>query len=133
MSPYRVPWPPEAAPPVRRHRTSIALGALWVITATVAFVHQWLNARRLDELTAQLAAVQAAEDDDAHAIAALQGPCSAAAESDNAEERAALQRQIEDARRHEGELRVQGALPKCRCSGTGDPLCAEIPGQSCAP
>ena len=24
-------------------------------------------------------------------------------------------------------------LPKCKCSGTGDPLCSEIPGQTCTP
>jgi len=70
------------------------------------------------------------------------------------EERAQLEQQIEDAKKKQADLVAQAqqvkpggggggggghtgpvqprALPKCKCT-VGDPLCSEIPGQTCTP
>lgn len=102
------------------------MGALGVVAAMTSFVFQWRSERRLEELEAQVAAIQAAEEHDARAIADLQGSRFVGPDPDDAEERAALEAQLREAAK-----KNPADVPRCRCAGNGDPLCAEIPGQTC--
>jgi Tfp pilus assembly protein PilN len=123
------------------------------IAGLVGGVVVYSNAQKHErELQAQLQDLQAKQEENNRKMSELTDKLSHAT---TPEERAALEQQLEDAKKKQADLADQaksvkpsgpahytgpatgGAakpnLPKCKpCAGTGDPLCPDIPGQNCS-
>jgi colicin import membrane protein len=105
--------------------------------------------KKAHDLESQLTTLQAQADENNKKMADLNDKLS---HTTSPEERAALEQQLEDAKKKQQELAsqkenvqhghqvhvgggggvVHANLPKCKCAA-GDPLCSEIPGQTCTP
>lgn len=129
---------------------SIGVLALGGLIGAAVFISGQL--KKSQDLQAQLTALQAQNDENNRKMTELNGKLASAT---TPEERADLERQLDDAKKKQAELQEQtqsvksghstgayhpaaggGAthpnLPKCHCT-QGDPLCSEIPGQTCTP
>ncbi len=107
--------------------------------------------KRQQELQAQLADLTAKQEENNRKMADLNDQLGKAT---SPEDRARLQQEIDDAKKKAADLAAQQqsvktgvratggggggggvahpSLPKCKCAA-GDPLCSEIPGQTCTP
>jgi colicin import membrane protein len=106
--------------------------------------------KKSKDLEAQLTALQSQADENNRKMSELNGKLASAT---TPEEKAELERQLDDAKKKQTELQqatqsvktgggprtftgptqqAPRTLPKCHCSA-GDPLCSEIPGQTCTP
>jgi len=132
----------------------IASGAgVLFIGALVGGAVLYSNAqKRQQELQAQLSDLTAKQEENNRKMSDLNEQLGKAT---SPEDRARLEQQIEDAKKKAAEIAaaqqsvktggtvrptggggtpvVRSNLPKCKCTGTGDPLCSEIPGQTCNP
>jgi colicin import membrane protein len=105
-------------------------------------------AKRNEQLQAQLTDLQSKQEENQRKMNELNDKLSHAT---SPEERAALEAQLDDAKKKQAELAADqqslksghvghvhvapvhhANLPKCHCA-QGDPLCSEIPGQTCTP
>ena len=125
------------------------IGVLF-IGALVGGVVLYSNAqKKQQELQAQLTDLTSKQEENNRKMRDLEGQLSTAT---TPEQKAELERQIEDAKQKAADLAAEQQsvksghapthvthvaaptvhLPKCKCAA-GDPLCAEIPGQNCTP
>jgi len=122
------------------------------VGALIVGVVLYSNAqKKQQELQAQLSDLTSKQEENQRKMKDLEGQLATAT---TPEQKAELERQIADAKQKAADLAAAqesvkaghtpthvhvggGApavhLPKCKCSGTGDPLCSEIPGQTCTP
>jgi len=128
---------------------SSSIGVL-LIAGIVGGAVLYSNAQKHErELQAQLQDLQSKQEENNRKMSELTDKLSHAT---TPEERAALEADLEAAKRKQAELAQQQqsvkpgnvghvgggaapvprALPKCKCAA-GDPLCSEIPGQTCTP
>ncbi len=137
MSPYRVPaWPSTPAPArwTRVFVPAVLGGAFVAAGATTAWL-QAREARRNEAIWSALAALQASEGENARRISELQG---SRFERPTDDDRAEIFRTLSEEKRGyeprggRAVYRHTRDLPRCVCAA-GDPLCSEIPGQTCAP
>ena len=132
------------------------LGVL-LIAGLVGGAVMYSNAqKKQQELQAQLTDLTAKQEENNRKMSELTDKLTHAT---TPEERAQLEAQLDEAKKKQADLVAQqsevkaghratggggggggGAvaaprsnLPKCKCTGTGDPLCSEIPGQTCNP
>jgi len=143
MSPYRVPAPPpieELPKKLRAAAAGLALVGSLASAGIVGVVWRWLEMREA------LGRLEAQEQQLRRALNGRPDCPGYGGDPITPEERARLEAQLEEAmkkqreRMGEGDLAgTQGLwnggrriLPKCRCAA-GDPLCSEIPGQTCTP
>ncbi len=124
------------------------IGVTAVIGLVVAGVVISNSLKKAHDLESQLTALQAQADENNKKMADLNEKLGKAT---SPEERAALEQELENAKKKQQELATQQAsvksggggvrpstggvsrtLPKCKCA-QGDPLCSEIPGTNCTP
>jgi len=126
------------------------IGVTAVIGMVVAGVVISNSLKKAHDLESQLTALQAQADENNKKMSDLNEKLGKAT---SPEERAALEQELENAKKKQAELATQQAsvksggggvvrtgggaatpraLPKCKCAA-GDPLCSEIPGQTCTP
>lgn len=128
---------------------SIGVVALGGLIGAAVFISGQL--KKSQDLQAQMQALQAQNDENNRKMNDLNDKLSHAT---SPEERAALEAQLDDAKKKQAELQDQTNsvksghtgtyhpaagtgpahpnLPKCKCAGQGDPLCSDIPGTNCA-
>jgi len=110
-------------------------------------------AKQKEQLQAQLADLTSKQEENNRKMSELNERLGKAT---TPEERAQLEAQLDEAKKKQADLATAAAqvktggggarptgggggaarpsnLPKCKCTGTGDPLCSEIPGQTCNP
>ncbi len=126
------------------------IGVLLVAGAVGGAVVYSNQVKAQKALEAQLSDLTSKQEENNRKMAELNGQLASAT---TPEEKAELQRQIDDAKKKAADLSAQQAsvktgggggthvgvtataqprvLPKCKCSGQGDPLCNELPGQTC--
>ena len=122
---------------------TIGVLALGGLIGAAVFISGQL--KKSQDLQAQMQALQAQNDENNRKMSDLNDKLSHAT---TPEERAALEQQLDDAKKKQQELQDQTKtvkaggtyvphagggvqhtnLPKCKCAGQGDPLCADIPG-----
>lgn len=127
----------------------IGLVAVTGLVGGAVIINGQIKAKQ--QLEAQLSDLTAKQEENNRKMSELNDKLSHAT---TPEERAALEQQIDDAKKKQAELAAQQAsvktgggghvggggpvapvvrqLPKCKCAA-GDPLCSEIPGQTCSP
>jgi colicin import membrane protein len=127
---------------------SIGVVALGGLVAAAVFISGQL--KKSHDLENQLTALQSQADENNRKMSDLNGKLASAT---TPEEKADLERQLDDAKKKQAELQQQQqsvktggpayhggggtgvakpTLRKCSsCAGTGDPLCPDIPGQNC--
>ena len=126
------------------------IGATALIGLVIAGVVISNSLKKARDLESQMTALQAQADENNKKMNELNDKLSHAT---SPEDRAALEQQLQDAQKKQQELASQRAsvqsghavhvgggtagpthanLPKCKCAA-GDPLCSEIPGQTCTP
>jgi hypothetical protein len=113
VSPYRISAAPEKRPERARLATTIAIGATFFAALTGVVTFDLRASARRAEIEAERAKLRASEDENARRLRELQG-------SQFGDWPTKVERQ------------KRPGLPRCRCA-PGDPLCSEIPGQTCAP
>jgi colicin import membrane protein len=128
---------------------SSSIGVL-LVAGIVGGLVLYTNAQKKErDLQAQLQDLQSKQEENNRKMNELNSQLSHAT---TPEERAQLEQQIEDAKKKQADLVAQQNsvkpgtgggggghvtpaqpknLPKCKCSGQGDPLCNELPGQTC--
>ena len=143
MSPYRVPAPPpieELPKKLRPVAAGLVLVGSLASVGIVGVVWRWIEMREA------LARLKAREQELRRTLNGRPECFVYGEDPMTPEERARLEAQLEEAMKKQRERMGEGdlagtqrrwsggtrILPKCRCA-EGDPPCAEIPGQTCAP